>query len=170
MKAMRIAVVAGVLVGVVGATVHAGLFSANVTGKQTRLDNTTELVTSKSFSSKTIISGATDSTTAKLVLDSDTGAVEVVDECGNLIATVLTEVGIGTTVGPDANSNSVSLVLVSLNGTGDTNGTAIVTISDKTTFKESVVFQISDNSGSGKVTTGKITTSSAFKPASTCAP
>ncbi len=164
MKAMRIAVVASVLAGLVAATVHAGMFNANITGSQTKLVN--GLVTTKSFSSKDIISGVTTDKTAKLVIDSTTDTLEVVDKCGNVIGTALTEIGTTTIVGPDANSNSVALVLVSLQGNGDTNGTAVVTISDKTTFKKTSVFQLSDNSG--HVTIGKITTSSAFKPASTC--
>ena len=161
MKVMRIAVVAGALVGLVAATVHAGLFNASISGKQTKLDQTTQLVTSKSFSSKTILGT---NKTEKLVLDSSTGALNLVDECGNFITNIVTVISATVTVA-DANSNEVDFVLLSLNGTGDTNGTAVVTISNGKTFKAIENFQVTDNQS---ITVGKITTSSVFKPASTC--
>src|ERR1039458_758854 len=83
MKAMRIAVVAVVLVGLVAATVKAGSFNASVTGKLTTLKS--GVVTTKSFSSKDLIAVATTNKTAKLVVDSSTGALQIVDGCGNLI-------------------------------------------------------------------------------------
>jgi len=164
MKAIRIAVVTGVLVGVVAATVHAALINANVTGKITSL-NGSEVVTTKNFSSKDVISLVTTSKTAKLVIDDNTGALEVVDKCGTLLSNVTTQVGTVVTVGPDANSNKVEAVLLSFFGTSTTNGEAVVTISDKTTFKASETFSIAVG---GKILTGKITTSSAFKPSPSC--
>jgi hypothetical protein len=160
MKAMRIAVVTGVLVGLVAATVQAGLFNAHVTGTITHLKS--GLVTSKSFSISDV--GSTNKTD-KLVIDSSTGALSVVDKCGNLVTNLVTIIGVDATIGPDANSNKVEAVLLSFAGTGATNGTAVVTISDKTTFKASETFEIAVG---GVIVQGKVTTSSAFKPASTC--
>ena|ERR1035437_1140064 len=163
MKVMRIAVVAGVLVGLVAATVQAGLFNANITGKQTKL--TSGVVTTKSFSSKDVISGVTTSKTAKLVVDSTTGALEAVDKCGNLITNIVTIIGTSLTVGPDAKSNEVDAVLLSFGGTGATNGTAVVTTSDDKTFKATETFTIAVN---GAIIAGKFTTSSAFKKDKSC--
>jgi len=83
------------------------------------------------------------------------------------MTTIVSIISAIVSVGPDANSNEVGLVLLSLNGTGDTNGTAVVTISNGKTFKAIESFQVTDNES---VTVGKITTGSAFTPASTCPP
>src|SRR5229473_2484126 len=120
MKAARIAIVTGVLVAVVAATVHAALINANVTGKFTAL-NGSDVVTTKSFSSKDLISLVTTSKTAKLVIDDTTGALEVVDKCGGLISNITTQVGTILDLGPDASSNEVTAVLLSFGGTGNTN-------------------------------------------------
>ena len=163
MKAMRIAVVAGVLVGLVAATVHAGLFNASITGKSTAVR--AGVVNTKSFSSKVLVSAATTNKTAKLVFDSASGAVDIVDGCGNLITNIITVVGTTLTVGPDASSNEVDVVLLSFLGSGATNGNAIVATSNGRTFKATEDFQIEF---SGVIIAGKVTTSSAFKPAKNC--
>ncbi len=163
MKAMRIAVVTGVLIGLVAATVQAGLFNANVTGKITGLHN--GVIAMESFSSRNLLAASTTNKTAKLVVDSSSGALQVVDGCGNIITNILTNVGTSLTIGPDSKSNEVDAVLVSFGGTGATNGSAVVAISDGKTFKASETFQFELD---GDIFTGKITTSSAFKPASSC--
>ena len=160
MKAMRIAVVTGVLVGLVAATVQAGLFNAHVTGTVTHLKN--GLVTSKSFSISDV--GSTNKTD-KLVLDSSTGALEVVDKCGNLVTNIVTIIAVDSTIGPDANSNKVEAVLLSFAGTGATNGAAVVSISNGKTFKATETFELAVGT---VIVQGKVTTSSAFKAASTC--
>jgi hypothetical protein len=163
MKAMRIAVVAVVLVGLVAATVKAGSFNASVTGKLTTLKS--GVVTTKSFSSKDLIAVATTNKTAKLVVDSSTGALQIVDGCGNLITNIVTVLGADLTIGPDASSNQVQAVLLSFAGTGATNGAGVVSISNGKTFKASETFQIAV---SGVILQGKVTTSSAFKAAHGC--
>lgn len=160
MKVMRIAVVTGVLVGLVAATVQAGLFNAHVTGTVTREQN--GVIASKSFSIADV--GSTNKTD-KLVIDSSTGALEVVDQCGNLVTNIVTIVGIDANIGPDTKSNQVEAVLLSFTGTGATNGAAIVSISNGKTFKASETFELAVGS---VIVQGKVTTSSAFKPASTC--
>jgi hypothetical protein len=163
MKAIRIAVVAGVLVGLVAATVHGGLISAHISGKRTELKS--GVVTTKTFSDKDLISLVTTSKTAKLVIDDSDGDFDVVDKCGNLISNVTTQVGVILDLGPDANSNEVEAVVLSFQGTGDTNGTAVVTISTSHKFKATSNFQLVIG---GDIFTGKITTSSAFKAPSSC--
>jgi hypothetical protein len=160
MKVMRIAVVAGVLVGLAAATVQAGLFNARVTGTLTR--EKSGVITSKSFSIADV--GSTNKTD-KLVIDSSTGALSVVDKCGNLVTNIVTVIGVDLTIGPDAKSNQVEAVLLSFAGSGATNGTAIVTISNGKTFKATETFELAVGS---VIVQGKVTTSSAFKPASTC--
>ncbi|HXI83707.1 MAG TPA: hypothetical protein VNL17_06415 [Verrucomicrobiae bacterium] len=160
MKAMRIAVVGSVLIGLVAVTVHAGLFDANISGKATEEPNT--VIVSASFSSKQILGT---NKTEKLVLDSETGALEVVDQCGGFITNIVTIVGNPVSIGPDSNSNAVNFVLLSFGGSGDTNGAGVVTISNGKTFKATESFQIAID---GAIFVGKVTTSSAFKPASTC--
>jgi hypothetical protein len=157
MKAMRIAVVTSVLVGLVAATVHAGLFNAHVTGTVTSLK--AGVVTSKSFSISDV--GSTNKTD-KLVLDSSTGALEVVDKSGTLVTNIVTIVGVDQTIGPDSKSNKVEAVLLSFAGSGATNGAAVVSISNGKTFKASETFEIAVGS---VIVQGKVTTSSAFKPA-----
>jgi len=163
MKVTRIAVVSAVVIGLAAATVHAGMFNANITGKVTA--ETSGVIASKSFSSKNLISGVTTSKTAKLVVESTTGALDVVDQCGNLITNILTIVGTDATVGPDSKSNEVDAVELSFAGSGATNGTGIVAISNGTNFKATENFQIAID---GAILVGKVTTSSAFKPAHTC--
>jgi hypothetical protein len=163
MKAMRIAVVAGVLVGLVAATVQAGLFNANVTGKITGLRS--GVIATASFSSRNLLAASTTNRTSKLVVDSSSGALQVVDGCGNVITNILTIVGTSLTIGPDSKSNEVDAVLVSFGGTGATNGSAVVTTSNGRTFKASETFQFELD---GDIFAGKITTSSAFKPAHGC--
>ena len=163
MKAIRTAVIVGVLVGLAAATVQAGLFGANITGKSTALRG--GVVNSKSFSSKDLVGVVTTNKTAKLVVDSATGALQVVDKCGTVITNIVTIVGTDVTVGPDASSNQVSTVLLSFGGTGATNGAAVVAISNGKTFKATETFQIAI---SGVILAGKITTSSAFKADKSC--
>ena len=164
MKVMRIAVVTGVLVGLVAATVHAGLFNANITGKSTSLKS--GVITSKSFSSRDLVGVAAGTNkTAKLVVDSTSGALQVVDGCGNLITNIVTLVGVDLSIAPDTKSNEVNAVLLSFGGTGATNGAGIVFISNGKTFKATETFELAV---SGAIIQGKITTSSAFKPAKTC--
>jgi hypothetical protein len=163
MKVLRIAVVTGALVGLVAATVHAGLFNANITGKVT--GEASGVIVTRSFSSKNILAAATTNKTAKLVVDSASGAVEVVDGCGNLITNIVTIVGTSLTIGPDTKSNEVDIVSLSFGGTGGTNGAGVVTSSNGKTFKETETFQLEV---AGDLFVGKITTSSAFKPAASC--
>ena len=161
---MRIAVVTGVLVGLAAATVHAGLFNANITGTATALK--AGVVTSKSFSSKDIVGPvAGTNKLAKLVLDSTSGAVSVVDKCGNVITNILTIVGTDVTIGPDSKSNQVETVLLSFTGTGATNGAGVLATSNGKTFKATETFEIGF---SGAIIQGKITTSSAFKADKSC--
>jgi hypothetical protein len=162
MKVMRIAVVAGVLVGLVAATVQAGLFNAHVTGTVTSLKS--GVVSFKSFSI-TDVPGSGTNKTNKLVFDSTTHALEVVDKCGNLVTNIVAVLSIDQTIGPDSKSNEVQAVLLSFQGTGATNGAAVLAISNGKTFKATENFEIAVGS---VIVQGKVTTSSAFKPASTC--
>jgi len=162
MKAMRIAVVTGVLVGLVAATVNAGLFNAHVTGTVTAEHS--GVITSKSFSISDVPGSGTNKTD-KFVLDSSTGALEIVDKCGNLVTTVVTILSTDLTIGPDTKSNEVQAVLLSFQGTGATNGAAVIAISNGKTFKATENFEIAVGS---VIVQGKVTTSSAFKAASTC--
>jgi len=161
MKAARIAVTAGVLVGLVAVTVHAGLLQAHITGTVTQ--EKSGVITSKSFSISDV--GSTNKTD-KLVFDSTTHALEVVDKCGNLITNIVTIAGSpDLTIGPDTKSNEVEAVVLSFAGTGATNGAAVLAISNGKTFKATENFEIAVGN---VIVQGKVTTSSAFKPGPGC--
>jgi hypothetical protein len=160
MKAIRIAVVGGILVGLVAATVNAALLNAHITGTLTHEQS--GVIISKSFAISDV--GSTNKTD-KLVFDTTTGALDVVDKCGNLVTNIVTIVGVDSTIGPDTKSNEVEAVLLSFTGTGATNGAGVIATSNGKTFKAAENFEIAVGS---VIVQGKVTTSSVFTPAHGC--